>query len=290
MSIHLRMLVSLLAAGFLIGGCDDQPKPKPPKKDSNPEVTPTPGPGNDGTGNQTTGNNPDGNPTTNEGDADYMKPIPRPSSVEDNAIVFTPVYLDTKAWWKTCVVVRVSGGTGSGNIGCLHESGTAGGSPIPEFKVNESIQWTPPSAGQKVELEVQVFLPSNTDNCDSSGCTGGYRSTEAHSKRSSDTDVGTIACVKSGNALVFFLDDQPESKAALDRQERASYSGAPSRPYLRNLLDTGKLSETFTNSSNGNTITEQELRKKHGLDFDEIVLQVDLGPSGHTIAGFENCN
>lgn len=284
----LMRSVLVVAVCVFSFACEEQSKG--PRKGGNPtpkpSATPTVDPGDPGNPN---GNNP-GQPVTPGGDASYMQPLQRPADVQADEIVFTPVYIDGGAWFKTCVAAKAQGKIG--NVGCTISAGSHLSKDAPLFELNRSVRWKPQSTGQAVELEFYTYRPTSTANCSAAGCPGPFAESPALTKVSGSAPE-TLKCVRSGSVLVFFFDDQADQKVSSDSAFRAGLSAesgaVPSMPFLRNLTDEGLLNAVYSGNPDGGTISERDVRRKFGIDYDEVILQVDLGSGNYTIKGYESC-
>jgi hypothetical protein len=283
--IRFALLCVLLSVG--LHGCEE--KTKGPKKG---EST-TPSPPDTPTGNGPVGDVPETEePSTGGqlGDAGYMRPLQRPTDTKPDEIVFTPVAIDSAAWFRTCVVAKAQGN--SGNIGCTIVGGSHLSTDAPLFELNRSVRWKPQTSGQSVELEFYTYRPTSTANCSTSGCPGPFSPSPSLTKLSGSVPE-TLKCLKSGSVLVFFYDDQDDSKVASDVSYRSSLSAevgsVPAGPNLRNLTDQALLDAVYLGDPERGSVSERDVRRKYGIDFDELIMQVDLGTGNYSIKGYESC-
>lgn len=277
----------MVAVSIFLTACEEQSKG--PRKGGNPVPSRSPSPTDDPSvsdGPDDDGRDLGGAPV---GDASYMQPLQRPLDVQADEIVFTPVYVDRGAWFKTCVAAKAQGKVG--HIGCTVSAGSHLSADAPLFEINSSVRWKPQSTGQAVELEFYTYRPISTGGCSQAGCPGPFAAAPALTKTSGSTPA-TLKCLKSGAALVFFFDDQDDSKFSSDAAFRSGLSAVgtvPPMPFLRNLTDEGLLNAVYSFNSERGTISERDARRKFGIDFDEVILQVDLGSGNYTVKGYESC-
>jgi hypothetical protein len=254
-------------------------------------------------GNQETGGTPGGSGADN-----YFKPRKRPSNisvdgkerpVNTNDIFITPVYVKAEVWFRTCVKA-ISGANPLG-IGCsLGDASPKPATDMPPLTVDKPVGIPLDKGGQKIALTFESFKSAVVKCTDASArktsttgnCPGAVDSI-SFDTRSTATANSVIKCAKSGDVLVVFYEDQETALVEKNNSFRAGLKNAagsaPLLPNLKDIFSDPPLTASYTDAAKGAQITEQDVRKKFGVDYQDLILQIDLGSAGNSVAGLESC-
>jgi hypothetical protein len=256
-----------------------------------------------GGGNQETGGTPGGS-----GAGSYFTPRKRPANitvdgksrpVNNNDIFITPVYVKSEAWFRTCVKA-ISGASPLG-IGCsLADASPKPPAEMPALVVDNAVGIPLDKGGQKITLTFESFKSAVVKCTDSSArktsttgnCPGAVDSV-SFDIRSTATANSVIKCAKSGDVLVVFYEDQETALVEKNNTFRGALKSttgsAPLLPNFKDIFSDPPLTTSYSDAAKGTQITEQDVRKKFGVDFQDLILQVDLGSAGNSVAGLESC-
>jgi hypothetical protein len=242
------------------------------------------------------------------GAENYFKPRKRPATinvdgkdrpVNNNDIFVTPVYVKSEVWFRTCVKA-ISGANPLG-IGCsLADASPKPAADMPALAVDKAVGIPLDKGGQKITLTFESFKsavikcsdPSARKTSTTGNCPGAVDSV-SFDVRSTATANSVIKCAKSGDILVVFYEDQETALVEKNNSYRAGLKAAsgsaPLLPNLKDIFSDPSLTASYTEAAKGAQITEQDVRKKFGVDFQDLILQVDLGSAGNSVAGLESC-
>lgn len=240
-------------------------------------------------------------------EASYFNPRRRPTTitvngkdrpVNNNDIFITPVYVKAEAWFRTCV--RSITGAVSFGVGCsLADASPKPPAEMPALALDKPVGIPLDKGGQKIALTFESFKSavvkcgetsarqtSTTGNCP------GAVNAVSFDIRSTAAATSAIKCAKAGDVLVVFYEDQETSVIEKNNTLRAGLKtaagAAPLLPNLKDIFSDPPLAAIYTDTK-GAIITEQDVRKKFGVDFQDVILQVDLGSAGNSVAGLESC-
>jgi hypothetical protein len=312
----LRPLVVAVSAGLLLAvlGCQDRKtRPaaviKPSAVAEAPKTDPADGIGNPrsaGDGGSPTA------PTVSGNDAvtDYLKPVARPARIngedgvqrDTNAhdVFVTPVYVKGSSWFKNCVAGRI-GGAQRRLFGCSHfetprlpnegplKIGTSYGIPLSAGNQKFDLSFI----SYKPEVKPCSQIPDKQAKSTTGSCPGEMEQTP-FAERASGQKSPYMLCVKSGNVLVVAFEDQTDALFEKFKTAKAGLKleggGSPALfPDAKKLFASEVVNAAYQDKA-GKTVTEAELRSRYGVDFADVIVQIDLGTSGNTLAGFEECN
>lgn len=248
---------------------------------------------------------------------DYLTPVPRPGKISvgsgnvrdtnEHDIFVTPVHVKDNAWFKSCVIGSV-GSDSARQFGCSQaETPRLGSETKLEARTSFGIPLS--SGGQKIVLELWSYkpevkkcseIPDKQDKSTTESCPGSLAQ-DPFAKRKTSEAKQHFLCTRISNTLVLAYEDQESGRTAsgelgLFDKYRTAKEGLTMKgggqawifPDVRKLFSSEVTAALFQ-KSDGTEVSEGELRAKYGVDFTDVIVQVDLGSSGNALAGFEDC-
>jgi hypothetical protein len=264
--------------------------------------------------------NPPGGPVASDAEAaaDYLTPVKRPARIIDNAgkeratndhdVFVTPVYLKSSAWFKSCVIGAV--GTSPERLfGCTHADAVR--LPKEEPLKLRTSYGVPVDAGDQTfafslwsfspEVKKCEDLPDQKSKSSTGSCPG-EMAQAPFAKRLTSNAKEHFLCTRSGSTLIIAYEDQSDGPSAggeaslfakyKEAKANLTLEGSGAKawvfPDVRKLFASETTNAQFKDTKGG-VVLEQDLRQKYGVDFVDVIVQIDLGTSGNKLAGFEDC-
>lgn len=305
-------LVIILAGLSALNACEAKKRQRPAANVIPSAKPPEGAPTDAGGGSQSPGGvNSAGAPAD-----DYFVPFQRPEVFENRPTKDTDIFYSTvhyksagESWFKSCASIQV--GKQVKGVGCSHPG--QGEDSQPEFKKRQIWGFAPESANQSLELIFTTFRPkvvkcgtpeATSSNSTTDLCPGPMSSVSLPERRST-SHGGALKCLKNGRVHVIFYEDQsqgevdPESKKPLynnferniEARSRLKMQDGGAVPHfsdLRRIFEPSVLNAVYKDES-GNSVTEKQLRGQFGIDYGDVIIQIDLGNAGHKLLGFEDC-